>query len=70
MPATFEAAALVEHAGGTLRGVARRLGVDPALLCRPLSVDQADRYAVRLGLHPAEVWGASWWRDQRSRERT
>jgi hypothetical protein len=51
----------VAAAGGTLRSVARRLEVDPAMLCRPIPVDRADRYATRLGLHPAEVWGADWW---------
>jgi hypothetical protein len=61
---------LVTAAGGTLRSVARRLEVDPALLCRPLSVDQADRYATRLGLHPAEVWAGSWWAACRPPRRT
>ena len=49
----------------SLRAVARRLGVDPAMLCRPLSSTQADRYATRLGLHPGEVWGADWLRPGR-----
>jgi hypothetical protein len=47
----------------TLRAVARALEVDPALLCRPFSVNQADRYATRLGFHPAEVWGMSFYSD-------
>jgi hypothetical protein len=38
-------------AGHTLRTASRR----------GLSDLQADRWAVRLGLHPAEVWGASWY---------
>lgn len=46
----------------SLRTVAASLGIDPSLLCRPLSYGQADRYACKLGLHPAEVWGAAWWR--------
>ena len=41
----------------TLRALARRLGVDPAILCRPLSDAAADRYATAIGLHPAAVWG-------------
>ena len=24
-------------------------------------VDRADQYAVRLGLHPALIWGDAWW---------
>lgn len=44
------------------RTVAKTLGIDTSLLCRPLTYVQADRYAVRLGLHPAQVWGAAWWR--------
>ena len=59
---TFDPAALIEAtAGDSLRSVARRLGIDPALLCRPLSANQADRYATKLGLNPAEVWGTAWW---------
>ncbi len=26
-----------------------------------LSLTQADRWAVRFGWHPAEVWGIAWW---------
>ena len=26
-----------------------------------LSLTQADRWAVRFGWHPAEVWGQAWW---------
>lgn len=65
---TFSAAQLVAAMEPmSLRAVARRLGVDPALLCRPLSSSQADKYATRLNLHPAEVWGAEWSRPQRRR---
>lgn len=46
----------------SLRTVAATLGIDPSLLCRPLSYGQADKYACKLGVHPAEVWGAAWWR--------
>src|SRR5262245_6900567 len=38
-------------AGHTLRSASRR----------GLSNVQADRWAVRLGLHPVEVWGRSWY---------
>jgi hypothetical protein len=51
----------------SLRAVARRLDIDPAVLCRPLTATQADRYATRLGLHPVEVWGADWSRPERKR---
>jgi hypothetical protein len=61
----YDPAALIEAAGyDSLRSIARQLGIDPALLCRPLSANQADRYATKLGLHPGEVWGAAWWRPQ------
>lgn len=26
-----------------------------------IALDTADRCAVRLGLHPSEVWGNDWW---------
>lgn len=55
-PATFDPAPLVDAAGASLRTVAARLGVDPAVLCRPLSEKQADRYSTALDLHPSEVW--------------
>lgn len=60
----FDANALIDwleqrQGHATLRSVARRLQVDPAVLCRPLTAAQADRYATRLGAHPAEVW-AQW----------
>lgn len=25
---------------------------------------QADRYAVRAGIHPANVWGSLWWAEE------
>lgn len=54
--------AWVEQRSGdaSLRSVARRLDVDPAVLCRPLTVSQADRYATLLGAHPGEIW-TEWW---------
>ena len=65
-PERFDPATLVATmAPLSLRAVARRLHVDPAVLCRPLSATQADRYATRLGLHPGEVWGADWYRPER-----
>lgn len=62
MTTTFDPAALVAAVGEPLRSVARSLGVDAAVLCRPLTSAQADRFAIKLGLHPGTVWGAAWWR--------
>lgn len=60
-PERFDPAPLVAAmAPMSLRAVARRLDIDPAVLCRPLSSSQADRYATRLHLHPSEVWGVRW----------
>ena len=56
----WDPAALVAAAGDDAATVARRLGVTPAVLCRPLSDRQADRYAVALGLLPWMVWGMRW----------
>lgn len=27
-----------------------------------LSIKQADKFALRAGLHPAQVWGVEWWK--------
>lgn len=54
---------LIEQSGQSLRSVAQHLGIDPANLCRPLSINQADRYACRLGLHPMSIWGDDWLTD-------
>lgn len=51
----------------SLRYVARRLDIDAAVLCRPLTLNQADTYALRLGLNPGDVWGADWYRPERRR---
>jgi len=62
-PRTYDPAPLIAACEPqSLRSIARRLGIDPALLCRPLTANQADRYAVALGMHPGEIWGADWWR--------
>lgn len=60
-PRKWDPDLLVEATGMDKRAVARRLGIDAAVLCRPLSDGQADRYACALGLHPAAVWGPEWW---------
>lgn len=57
----WDPAPLVALDGGTLRDTARRLRIDPAVLCRPLTDKQADRYATLLGVHPVQVWGTRWW---------
>ncbi len=45
--------------------MARRVGIDRQAVYRGrtdgLSEALADRWAVALGWHPAEVWGAAWW---------
>jgi len=65
-PETFDPAPLVAAMEPmSLRAVARRLDIDPAMLCRPLTSAQADRFATRLGMHPIEVWGATWSRPRR-----
>jgi hypothetical protein len=38
------------------RELARRLGVDAAVLCRPLTMGQADRFALHIGRMPWEIW--------------
>lgn len=58
----YDPAPLIAATGEPLRSVARALGVDAAVLCRPLTDRQADRFAVKLGMHPGMVWGADWWR--------
>jgi len=63
MPRSWPAGALVEHTGLSLRATARRLGIDPAILCRPLTDRQADSYTTRLHLRPEQVWGPDWWDD-------
>lgn len=63
-PRQWDPAALVVAAGTDAATIARRLGVTPAVLCRPLSDRQADRYAVALGLLPWMVWGMEWLDDR------
>lgn len=61
MATRLDPAPLVAATGGNLRELARRLGIDPAVLCRPITPWQADRYATALELWPPDVWGAAWW---------
>lgn len=61
MSTKLDPAALVEATGGNLRELARRLNIDPAVLCRPITAWQADRYATACDLHPADVWHGAWW---------
>jgi hypothetical protein len=66
-PVTYSPRVLVEFFEPlSLRQVARKLNLDPAMLCRPLSSRQADRYATLLGVHPVEVWGNDWLRPGQS----
>lgn len=63
--------ALEEAASRHRRGLSGALGIgrgDPAwkVWCRmraegTVTVRMADRLATRIGVHPAELWGQSWW---------
>lgn len=50
-----------------LAALAQRLGVSHrylrALRSRGMTWKQADRFAIALGFHPAEIWPAIWWED-------
>lgn len=57
---------LLERVGCGPTELARRLGVNPRVVNRAqvgggIHCWTADRWAVKLGWHPAEVWGATWW---------
>lgn len=53
-----------DQADAGLSALAACIGVTPAnaskLLARGLSDRQADRYATRVGMHPASIW-PEWW---------
>jgi Bacterial regulatory proteins, gntR family len=57
--------ALLGASGLSRNGLARQLRLAGHTVRtasrRGLSDVQADRWAVRLGLHPVEVWGSSWY---------
>lgn len=57
----LDPAPLIAAHGGNLRDAARALRIDPANLCRPITIDQADRWALALGRLPYELWGPAWW---------
>ena len=58
---TYDPQALLAAVPGqSLRSIARRLGIDPAMFYKPWSERQADRYAIAVGLHPGDVW-PHWW---------
>lgn len=63
----YPLAALVAASGLTERDLSRVVAMSGSALKaareRGLSSDAADRYAVRAGLHPGEVW-PSWTQDQ------
>lgn len=63
-PRTWPPQALIDATGLTLRQVARRLDIDPANLCRPLTDRQADRWTTALDLRPEQVWGMQWFDDE------
>ncbi|HWL44206.1 MAG TPA: hypothetical protein VNQ73_14790 [Ilumatobacter sp.] len=60
-PDRLDPAPLVAVSRLGVRGLARVLEVNPAVLCRPISAWQADRWAVRMGWLPHEVWDDDWW---------
>ncbi|MDQ6782724.1 MAG: hypothetical protein M3063_04640 [Actinomycetota bacterium] len=51
--------------GDPIMLLSRRLGISGGNIhraCRAgLTWSLADRWAVALGFHPAEVWGQAWW---------
>lgn len=57
-------APLLESSGLSWRGFRELVGSNTATLRkaeeRGLTFAQADRWAVKLGKHPVEVWGAAW----------
>jgi hypothetical protein len=57
----FDPAGLLDFTQQGVRELARRLGVDPAVLCRPISAWQVDRFCVRIGQHPHAVYGDAIW---------
>lgn len=65
-PLLFDPAKLVAYLHPQpLRSIARRLELDPAMLCRRWTWMQADRYASKLNLHPSMVWWDEWWAAER-----
>lgn len=68
--ATFDARKLLERFDPDTPAtiIAARLGTNRGNVHRWLRGDSvnlspyaADRYAVRIGLHPCAVWGEAWW---------
>lgn len=56
-----------ESCGATTDAMAMRCGVTSSAWrkarARGLPLRNADRWAIRAGLHPAIVWGDDWWAD-------
>lgn len=66
LPRPFPLAPLLDLVTGSQLHRADRFGLHPRQWLRfvhhgTLTVDQADRLATRIGLHPCEVWGDLWW---------
>jgi len=57
--------AALARAGGweSVSIMANVLGIGnyPQYVREGFSIWQADRFAVKIGCHPAEVWGDAWW---------
>lgn len=56
----YPLSALAAAAGMTEASLNRHLGIKGARYRNGLTDDLADELAVRMGLHPLEVWGAAW----------
>lgn len=63
----YDLQALCDHIGGTREYQAQRLGFTDKtdhrfrrMLHRQLTIDEADRLACRVGVHPSEVWPHYW----------
>lgn len=68
-PRIYDARFLMEFAGGDTYGeIGNRLHVRGGTVGRWVKVDhhfteyEADRWAAKLGAHPAEIW-PNWWSD-------
>jgi transcriptional regulator with XRE-family HTH domain len=58
--------------GLSMRDAAEVLGVNPGTITRwrnpegerrpSIHFAKADEIAIRIGFHPAEIWGAEWWK--------
>lgn len=61
----FDLTVLLARTGFTHRQLGRQVHANGSVVAhaieRGASRDQADRWAVRCGYHPASIWGDDWW---------